>query len=147
MKIPFPFGKRKTKTSDMLSTASDVWAFLKQNGGLDLATEAYDKFMPQEIFKSLQVSFPGTKATDLDSLLETNAVSVEEFLVAFFRVVQPFADMMVDLLRLFEEAGANQGKLNLAVRFNFDKDLPPLEFDLNIFVDGKRGGRRWLALI
>lgn len=136
MKTPFRFGKRKAKTSDMLSSASDVWAFLKQNGGLDLATETYDKFLPQEIFKSLQASSPTTSATDLDSLLETNAVSVEEFLVAFFKVVQPFADMMVDLLRLFEEAGANRGKLNLAVRFNFDKDLPPLEFDLEHF-------RRW----
>lgn len=136
MRIPFHFGKRKTNTSDMLSTASDVWAFLKQNGGLDLDTETYDKFLPQEIFKPLQASLPSTSATDLDSLLETNAVSVEEFLVAFFKVVQPFADMMVDLLRLFEEAGANQGKLNLAVRFNFDKDLPPLEFDLEHF-------RRW----
>jgi hypothetical protein len=43
---------------------------------------------------------------------------------------------MTDLLRLFEEAKASQGKLNLAVRFNFDKDLRPLEFDFEHF-------RRW----
>ena len=131
MKTPFHFGKRKTKTSDMLSTASEVWAFLNQDGGLNL--DSYDKELPNELFESLRTSFPATTATDLDSLLKTNAVPVEDFLVAFFKVVQPFADMMVDLLRLFEEAKANQGKLNLAVRFNFDKDLPPLEFDLENF--------------
>jgi hypothetical protein len=101
-----------------------------------LDTQSYDKFLPQELFVSLKSSLPTTSATDLDSLLETNTVPVEEFLVAFFRVVQPFADMMTDLLGLFEQAGANQGRLNLAVRFNFDKDLPPLEFDLEHF-------RRW----
>ena len=134
MRNPFHFGKRKTKTSDMLSTASDVWAFLKQSAGINL--DRYDKDLPNELFESLRSSFSDPTATDLDSLLKSNAVSVEEFLVAFFRVVQPFADMMVDLLRLFEEAAANQGKLNLAVRFNFEKDLPPLEFDLEHF-------RRW----
>src|SRR3990172_489735 len=134
MRNPFHFGKRKTKTSDMLSTASDVWAFLKQSAGINL--DRYDKDLPNELFESLRSSFSDPTATDLDSLLKSNAVSVEEFLVAFFRVVQPFADMMTDLLRMFEEADASQGKLNLAVRFNFDKDLPPLEFDLEHF-------RRW----
>lgn len=131
---PLHFGKRKTKTSDMLSTASDIWAFLKQSAGICL--DAYDKDLPNELFESLRSSLSGPTATDLDSLLKSKAVSVEDFLVAFFRVVQPFADMMVDLLRFFEEAAANQGKLNLAVRFNFEKDLPPLEFDLEHF-------RRW----
>lgn len=131
MKSLFHFGKRKTKATDMLSTASEVWAFLKQDGGLSL--DSYDRELPDELFESLRKSFPATTATDLDSLLNTNAIPVEDFLVAFFKVVQPFADMMVDLLRLFEEAKANQGKLNLAVRFNFDKDLPPLQFDLNHF--------------
>lgn len=134
MKIPFHIGKRKIKSSEMLSTASDVWAFLNQSGGLSL--DNYDKELPKELFESLRSLSSSTSATNLDSLLETNAVSIEEFLVAFFRVVQPFADMMMDLLRMFEEADASQGKLNLAVRFNFDKDLPPLEFDLEHF-------RRW----
>jgi len=134
MKNPFHIRKRKTKTSDMLSTASDVWAFLKQSSGLKL--DSYDKKLPKELFESLRPTFSSKNATDLDSLLNANEVPVEEFLVVFFRVMQPFADMMADLLRFFEEANANQGKLNLAVRFNFDKDLPPLQFDLEHF-------RRW----
>lgn len=134
MKTPFHFGRRKTQTSDMFSTAADVWVFVRTNGGLNL--DSYDKELLNQLFESLRTSFPAIPATDLDSLLKTNAVPVEDFLVAFFKVAQPFADMMVDLLRLFEEAKANQGKLNLAVRFNFDKDLPPLEFDLDHF-------RRW----
>ena len=134
MKAPFQIGKRKTKTSNMLSTASDVWTFLKQSGGLSL--DNYDQELPKELFESLRSSSSTPSATDLDSLLKADAVSVEDFLVAFFRVVQPFADMMVDLLRLFEEAEATQGKQNLTVRFDFDKDLSPLEFDLEHF-------RRW----
>ncbi len=124
----------------MLSTASDVWTFLKQSGGLSL--DNYDQDLPKEIFESLRSSSPTTKAFDLDSLLKADAVSVEDFLVAFFRVVQPFADMMVDLLRLFEKAGATQGKQNLAVRFDFDKDLPPLEFDLEHFRKWQEGWQR-----
>jgi len=134
MKTPLHIGRRKIKSSEMLATASDVWAFLKQSGGLSL--DNYDKELPKELFESLRYLSSNTNATDLDSLLNTNVVSVEEFMVAFFSVVQPFADMMTDLLRMFEEADASQGKLNLAVRFNFDKDLPPLEFDLEHF-------RRW----
>jgi hypothetical protein len=118
----------------MLSTASEVWAFLKRNGGINL--DSYDKELPTELFQSLRFSSSSPTAIDLETLLKANAVPVEEFLVAFFKVVQPFADMMVDLLRLFEEAKASQGKLNLAVRFDFDKDLPALEFDLDHF-------RRW----
>jgi len=136
MKSSFRTGKPKIISSEMLSTASDVWAFLKQNGGLNLKTESYDNFLPHELFKSLKSLLPSTSATDLDSLLGMDVVSIEEFLAAFFRVVQPFADMMVDLLCLFEKADANQGKMNLVVRFNFDKDLPSLEFDLEHF-------RRW----
>ena len=131
MKTPFQIGKQKTKTSNMLSTAWDVWTFLKQSAGLSLYN--YDHDLPKEIVESLRSSSSASSATDLDSLLKADAVSVEDFLVAFFRVVQPFADMMVDLLRLFEEADATQGKQNLAVRFDFDKDLPPLEFDLEHF--------------
>lgn len=119
----------RLKTSRTLSTASEVWDFLKKNGGLLL--ESYDEDLPKELFDSLQSSSPSAKTADLDSTLKR--VSVEEFLIAFFSVVQPFADMMVDLLRLFEEADAKQGKLNLKVRFNFDKKLPPLEFDIEHF--------------
>ena len=131
MKAPFGIGTRKTKTSNMFSTASDVWTFLKQSGGLSL--DNYDQDLPNELFESLRSSSPAASATDLDSLLRAGVVPVEDFLVAFFRVVQPFADMMVDLLRFFEEANATQGKQNLAVRFDFEKDLPPLEFDLEHF--------------
>jgi hypothetical protein len=115
----------------MLSSAADVWQFLKSEGGLQL--KHYDSELPIELLASLKKIYPQSTSTDLDTLLKKTSVSVEDFLIAFFTVVQPFAEMLVDLLRFFEEAKANQGKENLRVKFNFDKDLPPLSFDLEHF--------------
>jgi hypothetical protein len=117
-----------------LDSPSDIWSFLKNKGGLKL--DSYDKSLPGELVAALYPSFAGSNETDLESLLRNYPPPVEEFLVAFFEVVQPFADMMVDLLQFVEKARANQGKANLQVKFDFDRDLPPLSFDLNHF-------RRW----
>jgi len=40
---------------------------------------------------------------------------------------------MIDLLRMFEEAGANRTDKNIVVRFNFEHNLPELGFDLEHF--------------
>lgn len=116
---------------DLLNTASAVWRFLQNEGGIDL--KHYDQALELELFGILQRMALRPEAVDLDSLLANEAVTVEDFLVAFFRAVQPFSDMMSDLLRLFENAGIKCGKENMDVRFNFDKMSSPLDFDLSHF--------------
>src|SRR5215213_8178691 len=106
MKSPFSFGKRATKTSELLLTAEDVWRFLKKVGGL--AVDSYDKDISDELFASLVKLFPSSDVQDIDALLRRESISVEDFLSAFFKIAQPFVEMMVDLLHLFEEANANQ---------------------------------------
>lgn len=104
---------------------------MQEHGGLDVQT--YDQDLALELFEVLKPTALGSKAGDLDSLLSGGEIGVEQFLIAFFRVVQPFSDMMSDLLRVFEKAGIKHGKVNLQVRFHFDEQTSPLDFDLKHF--------------
>lgn len=51
----------------LLTTASDVWTFLQEHGGLDVQT--YDQDLALELFEVLKPTALGSKAGDLDSLL------------------------------------------------------------------------------
>ncbi len=119
------------KTGGLLNTASNVWKFLQEQGGIELRN--YDQGLSFKLFKTLEETAPDTGAGDLDSLLASGAITVEDFLVAFFRATQPFSDMMSDLLRMFEKAGIKHGKQNMDVRFHFDKKSKPLDFNLEHF--------------
>jgi len=112
-----------------MGSPSDVWIFLKTQGGLD--TKVYDVDLVKELRSRL--SLPPTG--DFERLLETDNISTEDFVTAFFQTVQPYAEMMADLLRMFEKAGAKQTDKNLAILFSFDQDLPELSFDLSHFRD------------
>jgi len=108
---------------------SDVWIFLKTQGGLD--TKVYDASLVEELRSRL--SLPPTG--DFENLLGTEDISIEDFVTAFFQTIQPYAEMMADLLRMFEKAGAKQTDKNLAILFRFDQNLPELSFDLSHFRD------------
>ena len=117
--------------SSILTSSAEVWDFFCRNAGLD--TEFYDSPIEQDLREALGLSVAG----DLRSLLIDRAVSIEDFVSAFFQAAEPFAQMMSDLLRFFEHAAAREGRANLAMEFDFGIDLPQLDFDLNNF-------RKWL---
>jgi hypothetical protein len=111
----------------LINTTSELWNFLKANGGLD--TEFYDISIVEELRLRLALPPKG----NFEKLLQEQAISVEEFIVAFFKAIQPYADMMVDLLCMFEKAGARETDRNLDISFKFDQDLPELRFDITHF--------------
>lgn len=111
------------------NTAISVWEFLRDQAGLD--PKYYDADIVDDIRSRLHLA----KTGKLGTLLKRSKVSTEDFLIAFFEAVQPYAEMMADLLRMFEEAGAKTTNKQLAVSFDFSRDLPKLNFDLEHFRD------------
>jgi len=111
--------------SEMLTSATSVWKYLRKQGGLK--TESYDTDLVEELKSKLTLS----SQDNLENLLEN--ISAEDFVMAFFQTVQPYAEMMSDLLRMFETAGAKQTNRNLAISFNFNQNYPELKFDLSHF--------------
>jgi len=117
------------ETSEILKNAASVWKYLRKQGGL--STKTYDADLVEELKFKLTLSSQG----NLEDLLEN--INTEDFVRAFFQTVQPYAEMMSDLLRMFETAGAKQTNKNLAISFNFNQNHPELKFDLSHF-------RSWL---
>jgi len=113
------------EVSELLQSASDVWKFLKKQGGLD--TNLYDDDLEEELRIRLEISNQSSFKDDLEN------TSTEDFIVAFFQTVQPYAEMMTDLLCMFEKAGAKQTNKNIAISFDFGQDIPDLKFDLSYF--------------
>jgi len=118
---------RIPKVSSILEDSAAIWRYLQEQGGLD--TKSYDRELEHDLRSYL--SLPDTGS--LDHLLRSRVIPVETFLFAFFRAIQPYAEMMSDLLRMFERACATQTNNNLAIRFDFGKELPELSFDLTHF--------------
>lgn len=115
----------------MIKETLDLWKYLKSNGGLDIKN--YDSSIIEELQSEL--SLPIGK--DFEKQLKDENITIENFIVAFFKVVEPFSEMMSDLLLMFEKAGAKTSNNNLDIEFNFDNFKSDLKFDLDSF-------RKWI---
>ncbi len=119
--------KAKTKLPELMETSYELWTFLKMQAGLDV------KFYDADLVEELRTRLFLPPVGDFDQLLKTTKISTEDFITAFFQTIQPYAEMMIDLLRMFEQVGANRTDKNIVVKFNFDNNLPDLGFDLKHF--------------
>jgi hypothetical protein len=70
------------KVSELLQSASDVWKFLKEEGGLN--TNLYDADLVEELRVRLSVS----NRYSFEEVLKNT--STEDFIAAFFQTVQPY---------------------------------------------------------
>jgi hypothetical protein len=114
---------------EKINSAVELWDFLQKKGGLDI--KRYDTNITDEL--RLKLSLP--PRGNFTTLLKTENISVEDLIVAFFQAVQPYAEMMSDILTMFESSGAKRSSRNLFIDFDFGKDLPELKFDLSHFKD------------
>jgi hypothetical protein len=112
---------------DLLNSAGQVWDHLITSGGLD------EKYYDTEIVADLRSRLNLPPGRDFSQLLKDQQVSTEDLIFAFFQAIQPFAEMMSDLLVMFEQAGAKQAANNLSIEFDFGSEQPPLKFDLDHF--------------
>lgn len=115
----------------MIKETLDLWKYLKSNGGLDIKN--YDSYIIEELQSEL--SLPIGKA--FEKQLKDENITIENFIIAFFKIVEPFSEMMSDLLLMFEKAGAKTSNNNLDIEFNFDNVKSDLKFDLESF-------RKWV---
>ena len=80
----------------VLASSCEIWDFLIEKAGLD--TEAYDFHIVEELCKNLNFS-PAVK--NIKKELKTQNISPERFIGAFFRSIEPYAQMMTDLCAFF----------------------------------------------
>jgi hypothetical protein len=72
--------------------------------------------------------------------LVTHGVSAERFLIAFFQLLQPYAQLMSGLCAFFERRQLSGTGKAMRIRFDFDHtDTTGLEFDLNYFREAVMG--------
>jgi hypothetical protein len=109
-----------------LDSALDVWNFLCNSAGLE--PNGRDEAIISELRRCLQLG-----PQSIESELESNSVTAEEFVIGFLSSVSPFAIMMVEILRMFEHAGAQTSDENIQIAFNFAEYESSLEIDLNAF--------------
>lgn len=120
-----------TKTNDEpLNNTLELWKFIVKKGGLK--PESYDLYLEEKLRFYLGLS---ENKKDFESCLDT--ISIENFIVAFFQSVQPYTEMMSDILNLFQEAGANHTNKNLCIKYNFKANKNSLKFDIKHFKQWK----------
>jgi hypothetical protein len=113
----------------LFSKAPELWKFLQTEGGLDI--KRYDASIVDELRSKL--SLPSRQS--FEKALLDKKISAGDLIVAFFQVVQPYAEMMTEILKMFEKAGAKRTTKSLKISFDFGKDLEKLRFNLSHFKD------------
>lgn len=110
-----------------IETTMDLWNVFKKASNLQ--KDFYDKELERQIREKLAIS--DTVSTQKG--LKENKISIEHLLIAILTAMQPFSQMVSDLLKMFIKASAGQGDHNLRIHMEFDSLNDALDFDLEKF--------------
>ena len=105
----------------VFESAVDVWKEISLSAHFE--DVGYDRALFDEIKSSLLID----ERADFSKELEN--ISVEELLNALFKSIEPFSEMLKDLLEVFSKAGAKYSDKNLKIAVDFGK----LNVDLENF--------------
>ena len=94
-----------------------------------LKDDDYDADLERQIRIALKLPATG----QMLDFIKNQAICVEDLLAAILNAMQPFSQMLVDLYQMFEQASAQYNNTNLQIRFNFDANSQPFQFDLDHF--------------
>jgi len=125
--------KNKTteKTSDIeIKNTYELWKFLKTEGGFD--PKNYD----EEMFRELKAAFSISSDNDFEIALK-KSIKQEDFIVAFFQLLQPFPLMISDILSLFDKYGVKQSNKNFEIPFYSHQMKKTLNFNIQNFIEYK----------
>lgn len=128
-------------TKKPLESPIDVWRALRRGGrGRRLAgglePDDRDKSLVSDLRRELHRRLGRSPEASLDTLermLRAPIITTESFIEAFFETAAPYAEMMEDLLELFERVGATHGRDELQIEFDFGAVKNALRFDLRTF--------------
>lgn len=112
----------------ILTTSWEIWDFLIEEAGLDV--KGYDQSIVEMLCKLLDIP---TSCKDFRQELKNRKVSIELFIGAFFKVLEPYARMMYDLCKFFYTYGVKKTNRSMRILFDFGKGPKDLGFDLEHF--------------
>src|SRR3954454_20281373 len=105
-----------------IDTAAGVWRLLIDQAGLE--PDGWDTDLVATLRTDLCLPATG----DVGAALEQQGVTVEAFVNVFLEAVQPYAEMLEDLLAMFEQAGISATDENAAIEFDFERASQNLRF-------------------
>lgn len=126
----------------MIDDPIDLWKeFLgrldvPQDRGLEPEGRDSDLLVPLAEALSLDPSQP------IEPQIVSSSITSADLTLALLSVVAPYASMLTDLLSLYIRAGADSGNASLTIRWEFSRDRPVLEVDLDAFRAWERHGRK-----
>ena len=123
-----------TSSYKLILDAVSLWDEICKRG-LEPDKEGRDKTLLNELKRRLKLGKG-------DIRKQLKRVKVEEFVYAFFGIVEPFAKMYTEIYSLMQQFGARRAKENILIKFDFSFPGGKLEFDISKFKDSYEVLRR-----
>lgn len=126
---------RKQAEEPILKSAASLWKYLKKSAGMDSLFYDRDLLEGTPATKGLygHLGITGSPK-NFEKYLQEHSIGVERLIVAFFKTLQPYSQMMSDICVFFEKHFIKQTNQNLRIVFDFDETKNSvLEFDLEHF--------------
>ena len=108
----------------MLKSSAELWRELSSVAKFE--DVAYDEELKNTIARSLNLT-----PDRIEDELQEKSIPVERLLTVFLEALKPFSQMMGDLLRAYESAGAKSNNNNIMIEFDFDS--VPKQYGLEAF--------------
>ncbi len=121
-----------------LDSGAELWDFLRERAKLE--PEGWDEQLVLRLREALELP----PEDDFHAALVAQGTSAQDVLLAFLRTLEPFAEMMTDLLALFERHGITTAGSTVGIVFDFDREHD-LRFDLDFFRSQRTALRRAVA--
>jgi hypothetical protein len=137
-------GRKDDASTLVLRSGREAWEALAKGAGLTTSEQGrygYDDELVEDMRRLLVAGASG----DLGHLLDRAGVSIDRVLEAFLHSVEPFAQMMGDVLAMFARAAARRSDTNLKLAVDSDK-LGSIAFDLEPFREQVERLQRTIAM-
>jgi len=115
--------------TETLNKSWEIWKFLKLNAGLD--DKYYDISLVAELKRNLCLDFN----KDIIKELKLHNVSVERFVYAFLKAIEPYSLMMKEIYSFFYLHGVKGSNNKMRIEYDFGNGIEKLDFDLKHFKD------------
>ena len=100
------------RSIEKLGSALELWDCFRKTA--DFKSNEYDKQLLNEIKMGLGFDDKSNICTEI----QTNGTTPQQLLAVLLKSLKPFSLMMSDLLRMFEDAGAQYTDNNIQIQLN-----------------------------
>lgn len=114
-----------------IETTMDLWNVFEK------ATNLKKNFFDKELERQIRENLKFTDSESIRKNLKKGNISIVSLLNAILTAMQPFSQMMCDLLKMFENASAKQRDCNLQICMGFEDENNNWGFSLEEFRQDK----------